>query len=1559
MFENKNYYIIKNIMEVMMKKLHTKLSLFFVISVVVLLSCSYAFSQSFSISDVDAKEFPKVKASFVALGPGDKSYMDLTADDFIVKDNGIDVSHTAIVDCKMREVDPEVSVTLILDKSGSMADIMEGGETRWQWVEQAVEAFIKKLNFVGDTKVSLVTFAVRAALACPYTNSVNELLDSLEIHGRNPYGLTNYNAPFLGNYPYDGEGFNAMREVRKRPANIRRVFIFLTDGHPSQGYETRVDSILQELNTANVQLYGITLSQPMHEDLKKISEGSGGKAYAVFTKEDLRNIYEYIAIDIQRKMFCELIWEAPFGCDESSRFRVVDIIFKRLSESRKSAYIAPETSIADVETNGSIISFGNPNVGVPVRQTIDLSPKVSPFYVTGVSIMPATYFKVVNWGGDGNPPPFVIDTGETRTITIEFTQQTMKAYRQASLIIDGTPCPPFITLVGGTSQIVIIHPNGGELFSTCDEVDIQWGGVDKEQKVILWYSIDGGATWKLITKEATGLSYKWTPPEAGTNYLIRAAVAAQSLYLWANRFGDTDNDYGNSIAVTDDDHYVYVTGSFDGSTKIGNDNFISKGVRDIFITKLNSDGQVIWSKQAGGLNYDSATAVCVDHEGNAYITGSCMQTAMFGITVPNMDIANSPYCFIAKYSANGSGVSVSVIVGPTTIHSGFKAWGLKIRYEDGKLYVQGRYTGRITIQSFSLPDRTNPTKFTAVYGTDLFLQNLILGGVDYTDYSSNTDQDSDGNIYETGSFKGSKSFSPSSSGASIDLTSAGQNDFYVSKFGGTPGSEDISDKVFTVSAPVLSFTQNSVDMGPYIINQTTDKSFNQVLCNTGTLAEEITKVTITGAASGDFQLISGLVGLVIHPGECLPVEISFTPKDIGLRNAQLTIESKCAKPITLSLNGEGICSGDEIKIVDFGKINVGIPRDSLIKCILLNTNNNAIEMNPTIAGTNAGDFQIISPLGSFLIPAGECVDFTIRFTPQGANLREAVLKYNLQEGCEDIETLLQGFGVLQNIDIADMDWKKRRIMTKNDTMLVVYNDMDLTLTLLGVSDPNYPQFTIQKPGFPQVIPAKSSISIPLSFQPNAEIEYFDTLKFTFKDIIDPIPAFLHGEGILPKVDYIWICDTPIKPGETYVAVLEIDNPSTSADLYVKSITLDPANTEFSWTGGVAPGNFIVPKSGSRRFDIDFTPNQPGLRNIDITVVHDAIEGPDQPYEKTDVITRTCEALGVSFTNPIDFGGVMVCDKKELTLRIDNKGGSTYLNIIGYTLTGTGDYAFSIPAVLSNIQVAPGSYREITISFNPDVVGVYDCVLNLQNNIGQDISIALKGVGTYINLYSTRPNITEIPGKKLSVPIYAKIGELKEGMLDEMNLNIHYYNKMLLLTDIDYKNFAGWNWQSKKVGQGNIQITGIGRFNLPYDGELFLLNFVLYLSNEANTEILARPILTNCPTTDVLVSTINIGNFCFKNGRLVEVGSAKYAIANISPNPTTGNFTLNYNIALDAKTNIELYNSIGSKVLTIVEADLNAGIYSTTVDVTNIPSGVYFIRIQSGPYSETKPLVITK
>ncbi|HRR51788.1 MAG TPA: SBBP repeat-containing protein, partial [Candidatus Cloacimonas sp.] len=99
-----------------------------------------------------------------------------------------------------------------------------------------------------------------------------------------------------------------------------------------------------------------------------------------------------------------------------------------------------------------------------------------------------------------------------------------------------------------------------------------------------------------------------------------ALFAQNEDWLWAKQAGGTSNDYGRSIAV-DDNGNSYVTGDFAESATFGTTTLTSSGYDDIYVAKMDSNGNWLWAKQAGGTNYDYGYGIAVDAYGNSYVTG--------------------------------------------------------------------------------------------------------------------------------------------------------------------------------------------------------------------------------------------------------------------------------------------------------------------------------------------------------------------------------------------------------------------------------------------------------------------------------------------------------------------------------------------------------------------------------------------------------------------------------------------------------------------------------------------------------------------------------------------------------------------------------------------------------------------------------------------------------------------------------------------------------------------------------------------------------------------------
>jgi len=115
----------------------------------------------------------------------------------------------------------------------------------------------------------------------------------------------------------------------------------------------------------------------------------------------------------------------------------------------------------------------------------------------------------------------------------------------------------------------------------------------------------------------------YTLVSSGANDIFIAKLDPNGNYIWAIRDGGVLNDIGYGL-VLDDAGYLYNTGSFEGFATFGSVEFNSNGIGDIFVSCYNTDSIFQWAKHAGGTNQDDGFGVGVDTSGNCYITGDYM-----------------------------------------------------------------------------------------------------------------------------------------------------------------------------------------------------------------------------------------------------------------------------------------------------------------------------------------------------------------------------------------------------------------------------------------------------------------------------------------------------------------------------------------------------------------------------------------------------------------------------------------------------------------------------------------------------------------------------------------------------------------------------------------------------------------------------------------------------------------------------------------------------------------------------------------------------------------------
>ncbi len=78
-----------------------------------------------------------------------------------------------------------------------------------------------------------------------------------------------------------------------------------------------------------------------------------------------------------------------------------------------------------------------------------------------------------------------------------------------------------------------------------------------------------------------------------------------------------------------------------------------------------------------------------------------------------------------------------------------------------------------------------------------------------------------------------------------------------------------------------------------------------------------------------------------------------------------------------------------------------------------------------------------------------------------------------------------------------------------------------------------------------------------------------------------------------------------------------------------------------------------------------------------------------------------------------------------------------------------------------------------------------------------------------------------------------------------------------------------------------------------------------------------------------------------------------------PNPFNPVTKIKFALPKSGNVIVKIYDVIGREVTTLVNEKLNAGIYSVDWNGANSPSGVYFYKLQSGEYTDTRKMVLVK
>jgi len=243
-------------------------------------------------------------------------------------------------------------------------------------------------------------------------------------------------------------------------------------------------------------------------------------------------------------------------------------------------------------------------------------------------------------------------------------------------------------------------------------------------------------------------------PYNGTSNLFLTKYDPNGNVIWAKSAIGMDNDDATSVA-TDADGNVYLAGLFSSNSLIfDSDTIINAGFYDIFFVKYDSSGNKLWLKSYGGLEWDGAYSIAIGDSENVYLAGTfCSSSITFGsFTLTNVR-PDWPDIFLAKFDTDGNVLWAKCAGGSLSDEPNSIALD-----NSGNIYVGGAFNSQsLTFDSIILMNTTYSSMdgFLAKYDSN---GNVIwaegIGSNNNEEVYSIT-LDTSGKIYVAGYFQGS------------------------------------------------------------------------------------------------------------------------------------------------------------------------------------------------------------------------------------------------------------------------------------------------------------------------------------------------------------------------------------------------------------------------------------------------------------------------------------------------------------------------------------------------------------------------------------------------------------------------------------------------------------------------------------------------------------------------------------------------------------------------------------------------------------------------------------
>ncbi|MFO7659976.1 MAG: hypothetical protein R6V77_03600 [Candidatus Cloacimonadaceae bacterium] len=229
----------------------------------------------------------------------------------------------------------------------------------------------------------------------------------------------------------------------------------------------------------------------------------------------------------------------------------------------------------------------------------------------------------------------------------------------------------------------------------------------------------------------------------GKNDIFLAKMSTDGNWLWAKQIGGPEGDSFSSLCL-DKAGNIFLSGRFSGTVNFGDLQLTEDEKGDLFIAKMNAQGNWLWAKQTGGNSNAYIRYLAADETGNLFVSGQFGAKA----TIGDSTLVSYATNFISKLDEQGNWLWTKRIDSKSEIPHPVSVDRL------GNLYLAGNFTGMVTIADSLLGGSRGRCSFVAKLNPEGKLQWVARNATEWGTIIWSIAADAEGNSYITGTGHG-------------------------------------------------------------------------------------------------------------------------------------------------------------------------------------------------------------------------------------------------------------------------------------------------------------------------------------------------------------------------------------------------------------------------------------------------------------------------------------------------------------------------------------------------------------------------------------------------------------------------------------------------------------------------------------------------------------------------------------------------------------------------------------------------------------------------------------